>query len=338
MKPPFFLIIISLLVFSCKNQSGSEEDYSSTDPNPSDQEEIAIKGKKLMENKCYVCHSPNASQESLIAPPMVAIKARYLEDAKTKEKFIEHIWNFVEKPSKEKAKLKGAVERFGLMPYQPYSKKEIEAISSFMFDYKIEQPEWFQKHWKTNHGKNYVQKGKALEQLPEPELNYADIGMSYAKATKSLLGKNLMGAIQQKGVDHALSFCNVQAMPLTDSMAVKYNAEIKRISDKNRNPSNKANSEELSYLKIFKESIANGNSPEPIVTEDNNKVHFYYPIVTNDMCLKCHGSPGEELKRETYDKILELYPNDKAIGYNTNEVRGIWSIHFEKENEAVVPD
>jgi hypothetical protein len=47
------------------------------------------------------------------------------------------------------------------------------------------------------------------------------------------------------------------------------------------------------------------------------------------MCLKCHGNLGQEVEAKTYDKILELYPNDKAVGYDINQVRGIWSIEFE---------
>lgn len=45
-----------------------------------------------------------------------------------------------------------------------------------------------------------------------------------------------MTAIQQKGTIAALDFCNVQAIPLTNSMSTHYNAVIKRVSDRNRNP------------------------------------------------------------------------------------------------------
>jgi len=48
------------------------------------------------------------------------------------------------------------------------------------------------------------------------------------------------------------------------------------------------------------------------------------------MCLQCHGTLDQDLKRETYKTIKGLYPNDKGIGYDVNEVRGIWSITFDK--------
>jgi cytochrome c553 len=332
MKNILFILATVLGFLSCKNQSNEDSKYLKLSSAELNSEEIAVKGKTLMENKCYLCHSPKASKDSRVGPPMIALKKRYLRDAETKEDFIVAIWNFVEKPTPEKAKLKGAVERFGLMPYQPYQQQDIEAIASFMYDYQIDQPEWFDEHWEEEHGgKRKRQRGKAMSELPTPEESYADIGMSYAKSTKQTLGKNLMGAMQKEGVMHALEFCNVQAMPLTDSMATKHKASIKRVSDKNRNPSNTANKQELEYISFYKEIVANGEEPEPIVMEEDEKVNFYYPIVTNDMCLKCHGTPDKQMERETYSKIKELYPNDKAIGYDVNEVRGIWSISFDKE-------
>ncbi len=323
-------IVLLLASASCKQTTKKNNgDYIKIKSEDLNSEDIALRGKKLMENKCYLCHSPSSEQASMIAPPMAAIKARYSKDAQSKEEFVKHVWNFVERPAQEKVKLKGAVKRFGLMPYQPYQQKDIEAIAAFMYDYEIAQPEWFEEHWEKHQGKKYKQKGKSVSSLPDPEQSYADIGMSYAKSTKATLGKNLMGAIQKEGVLHALSFCNVQAMPLTDSMATKHNASIKRVSDKNRNPKNKANPEELEYISVYKKVVKNGEEPEPIVVERGEKVNFYYPIVTNDMCLKCHGTPGQEIQTETLKRIQQLYPNDKAIGYGVNEVRGIWSISFD---------
>jgi hypothetical protein len=44
--------------------------------------------------------------------------------------------------------------------------------------------------------------------------------------------------------------------------------------------------------------------------------------------LLCHGKPGVEVIDPVYNLILEKYPNDKAINFNTGDVRGIWSITF----------
>lgn len=139
-----------------------------------------------------------------------------------------------------------------------------------------------------------------------------------------------MGKIQKEGTLAALNFCNTKAIPLTDSMSVAKNATIKRVSDKPRNPKNKVNSAEEIYIQMFKEDIKNNKDSEPIVVENSNNVNVYYPIITNSMCLQCHGAPKSQIRETILAGINNKYPNDKAIGYNINEVRGIWNVSFNK--------
>jgi len=155
--------------------------------------------------------------------------------------------------------------------------------------------------------------------------DYAKIGKEYALATKMILGKNLKQAIAKEGMIGAMSFCNEQAYSLTDSMQVKYNAIIKRVSDKNRNQNNKANTTELQHIATFKEKNKNGEKIKPIIEKSNGKVHFYAPIKTSQLCLQCHG---KQLQPDLVLKLKDLYPDDLAIGYDDNQVRGIWSITF----------
>lgn len=143
----YLIAFTAILLTSC-NQN-KQADYSK----PSNVEENATAhtasnhpGIKLMETKCYVCHNPSTDHDSRIAPPMVAVKSHYLGDHTTKEEFVSTMWNFVKEPSKDKAKMKGAVRRFGVMPYQPFNEEEIKLISEYIYDYKIEEPEWFKEH------------------------------------------------------------------------------------------------------------------------------------------------------------------------------------------------
>lgn len=327
------LIVGLIVILSVACEKSYEKGFYQSKETTSKEASISNdEAKKLMENKCYLCHNPSSSEKNRIGPPMVAIKARYLKEATTKEEFTTSLWYFVEQPTKEKTKLKGAVRRFGVMPYQKYNETEIKAIASYMYDYQIEEPFWFKKHWEENHGENYFQQGGIFASSDQQQ-TIEDIGLSYANSTKAQLGKNLMGVIQQKGILHALDFCNVQAVPITDSMASVHNAKIIRVSDNNRNPSNHANTQEKEYISLFQKILASGEDPKPIVVSENEMSRFYYPIVTNTMCLKCHGNVGQEIEEETYTKILELYPNDKAIGYDVNQVRGIWSITFKTDEE-----
>lgn len=171
------------------------------------------------------------------------------------------------------------------------------------------------------------------KQNEEDIKKYSEIGFNYAITTKQTLGKNLTGAIMEGGTEHALHFCNIQAMPLTDSMSRMHNATIKRVSDKPRNPDNAANVKELEQIEHYKALVAEGKTGkdiQPNVEIEGDKVHFYYPVLTNEMCLQCHGVKNEVVKPETLALLADLYPNDKATGYGDNEVRGIWSIIFDK--------
>lgn len=342
MKNIIGLIVLVILLVSCNSKKKDKDPYSNA---KSETVSAKYPGKKLMETNCYVCHSPTATQDNRIGPPMIAIKKHYIDSETTKEEFVSALQAWIKKPNKEDAKMFGAVKRFGVMPKQAFPEKTIEQIAEYMYDFEIEQPEWFEDHFNEERGNgrgmgkgNGMGKDKGMHngqnkqqvQTNYEELPYGERGLKYALKTKAVLGKNLMGTIQKKGIIEALAFCNEQAYPLTDSMAVVHNAKIKRVSDKPRNPKNVANLEELEYIENFKLAIANKEEPKPLVKEFDNNVKVYYPITTNTMCLQCHGKPNETVNELALTKIRTLYPMDQAIGYDVNEVRGIWSITFDK--------
>ena len=142
---------------------------------------------------------------------------------------------------------------------------------------------------------------------------------SFATETKKLLMKNVGEQMQKGGPESALEFCNIEAMPLTQSMSEKHGLEISRVSDKMRNPKNVANAEELKLIEQYKKQLLAGELLKPVRTE----THYYEPLVTNAMCLQCHGEPGKNIKPNVSAKIAELYPGDLAMGYKENEVRGL---------------
>ncbi|WP_347173029.1 Tll0287-like domain-containing protein [Polaribacter uvawellassae] len=275
-------------------------------------------GKKLMEINCYVCHSPSATHQDRIAPPMIAVKRHYISSKTTKEEFKAAFQKWIENPTEENSKMRGAVRKFGVMPKTPYPTKTIDLIADYLFDNEIDKPKGFDKQH------------KKAENTNTPTLSKKEIGLKYALSTKAILGKNLMGTIQKEGTIAALKFCNEKAFPLTDSMAVYHSATIKRVSNKPRNLANLANFKEKEYIEIFKKDILENKESEPIIVDNNGTVNFYYPIKTNGVCLQCHGKPNVNIKKNTLAEIKKLYPKDKAIGYDVNDVRGIWSISFKE--------
>lgn len=174
--------------------------------------------------------------------------------------------------------------------------------------------------------KTEKQKIKAAE---EKAMSPLEKGKSIAQATQAALGKNLMQAIGEKGTAGAIEFCNIEAIPITDSLSKIHHATVKRVSDKNRNPKNTANEAELAYIENAKNQLADNQTIQPQLKEENGKWVAYYPILTNAMCLQCHGK-SEQISKEALAKIEAHYPKDQALGYKANEVRGIWVIEMKK--------
>ena len=152
-------------------------------------------------------------------------------------------------------------------------------------------------------------------------------------ATNSFLELSTQLTEQMKvgGPAQAIPFCNQKAMPITNQLSEKFEATIKRTSNKLRNEQNAPSEKELDILDEFHKMKIEGKQLTPIVELDAaNKKHFYAPIIMKPNCLVCHGTINETVNIKTDSIIKSLYPNDKAIGYAEGDLRGIWSITFDK--------
>ncbi|MCB0409012.1 MAG: DUF3365 domain-containing protein [Flavobacteriales bacterium] len=170
----------------------------------------------------------------------------------------------------------------------------------------------------------------ALEEPIVEELDsakYLKEGGEIAQATFKVLSENLQKAMAEGGVENALKFCNVNAMPLTDSLSKHYNVEIKRTSHKVRNPKNAPTVQEQVNIDAY---LANKMTKPTLQENPNHSVSFYAPITMKGLCVVCHGQVGTTLAEKDYQIIQSLYPQDKAIGFNVDELRGMWSITFNK--------
>jgi rhodanese-related sulfurtransferase len=160
-----------------------------------------------------------------------------------------------------------------------------------------------------------------------PLVVYQDIkslGKKVARSLKKELSYNLKQAFMRGGNLHAIKYCNINAMSITSSLAKKYNVKIKRVSDKARNSLNIAKGEELKYIKLFKARLKNNVTIGAMMNKEGTSM--YIPIVTNNQCLKCHGDRKQDLTKDVLEKIKQLYPKDRALGYKVNELRGIFHI------------
>ena len=150
-------------------------------------------------------------------------------------------------------------------------------------------------------------------------------------AVQATLGKTLQQKIKEEGTLGAIEFCNLNALAITDSLSREFGATISRITDRPRNPQNRATDEEIKLMSSYRQDLEAGHSAKGLVALQDDTIHLYYPIVTSSLCLQCHGTPQSEIAPQVYSTIQELYPEDRAIAYSSEELRGLWKVSFSEK-------
>ncbi len=162
---------------------------------------------------------------------------------------------------------------------------------------------------------------------------YRETGVKIAKETYQKLSSTLTEKMKAGGIPEALQYCNTAALPLTQEMSEKYKVQIKRTALRTRNESNSPDDEELEILNYYQTRAEKNKELKALVQLDQKgNPHFYAPIILQKKCLSCHGSLDQEVSRKTDSIIKSYYPNDMALGFQENELRGIWSITFPVKN------
>lgn len=123
--------------------------------------------------------------------------------------------------------------------------------------------------------------------------------------------------------------CSYQAQALTDEVEKRMGVRLKRTSLKVRNPANAPDDFEKSVLDRFESVVRAGALPEDAFEEgtfEGKKVYRYaQPILVGNFCLVCHGVAGE-ISADVRRVLAERYPEDKATGYRSGDLRGIVSV------------
>ena len=170
--------------------------------------------------------------------------------------------------------------------------------------------------------------------LSEKEVQeYRESGMKIAKETYQKLSATLTEKMKAGGIPEAVQYCNTAALPLTEEISAKYGVQIKRTALRTRNERNSPDEEELEILNYY-QTLSNKNQELKALVQLDKKgnPHFYAPIILQKKCLSCHGSLDQEVSRKTDSIIKSYYPNDMALGFQENDLRGIWSIAFTAKN------
>lgn len=154
-------------------------------------------------------------------------------------------------------------------------------------------------------------------------------GREIAGKAKLALKIELSKSVKKNGLANSISFCNQRAIEITDSIALEEQVMIKRLAKKNRNSYNEMSENESNLYKSFViESLTSNWIQAQVGWDEMGRPVYYNPIVTEVLCLNCHGKPGTEINPEVAEKIAQVYPDDKAINFEVGQLRGMWAITF----------
>ncbi|TGL19004.1 DUF3365 domain-containing protein [Leptospira yanagawae] len=159
--------------------------------------------------------------------------------------------------------------------------------------------------------------------------DYEFLALRLTAQAKTNLSQKLMEAMKEGGIKKAIPFCNENALSFTESIGNQANVQLKRITNRPRNPKNALTKEETEIFSMIENAKGkDGVFPIHLVSSDET-VTVYVPITIQGQCIQCHGKT-EEVQNETKEILSKLYPDDKAFGYNVGELRGLFSVTFKK--------
>ena len=137
--------------------------------------------------------------------------------------------------------------------------------------------------------------------------------------------KNLMQALQSglhQGPAEAISVCRDKAPAIAAALSVD-GVVVGRSSHRLRNPGNAAPEWVAPVIEAW---LAEGAQAAPVVVPlPGKRTGYMEPIVTQPLCLTCHGS---SLDPEVAERIAADYPDDRATGFEVGDLRGVFWAEF----------
>lgn len=139
--------------------------------------------------------------------------------------------------------------------------------------------------------------------------------------------------IKAGGPVTAVGICHSIAPAIANKHAAQSGWDVGRTSLKLRNPDNAPDAWETKVLQQFEQRRADGEGPDTLahaeIVESGGERHFRFmkaivmPPPDKMPCLTCHG---DNIDDATAAKLDELYPQDKARGYQAGQVRGAFTL------------
>lgn len=161
---------------------------------------------------------------------------------------------------------------------------------------------------------------RAAEALQDEETQA--VGAPYLAPFK----QQLMGALKAglaEGPAAAINACRLEAPAIAAGLTTEA-VQLGRTSHRLRNPANTGPEWAQQVLTSYLEQPADWK-PQTVALPDGRR-GYVEPIVTQPLCLACHGKTLDE----TVEAMLAAhYPEDQATGFAAGDLRGVFWVSYD---------
>ena len=139
----------------------------------------------------------------------------------------------------------------------------------------------------------------------------------------------LTAELEKGGYEGAVRVCSEIAQEIPREIEARTGASIRRVSLRYRNPKDIPDEYERRKLEEFEQqhrarALAD-ESFEVVQEEGRRYLRYMRPILVGPMCITCHG-PKEAIPSAVRAVLAEKYPEDRATGYRSGDLRGAVSV------------
>lgn len=131
-----------------------------------------------------------------------------------------------------------------------------------------------------------------------------------------------------QGPSEAIGACKLQAPQIAAELSVD-GIVVGRSSHRLRNPANAAPDWVSPLMQAYADDAAD-RAPRTVALA-GDRVGYVEPILTQAVCLTCHGDVQDPSLAE---RIADEYPDDRATGFELDEFRGVFWATFPANGDA----
>lgn len=141
------------------------------------------------------------------------------------------------------------------------------------------------------------------------------------------LSAALLTALGTDGPVEAIGVCSVEASPIAARLSEQAGARVGRTALRIRNPENAPDEAAREVMEAFARDLTADIAapPERFETRPDGSARYMSAIVTQPLCVTCHGS---EIAPEVATTIAEHYPSDQATGFEVGDLRGAFIVEW----------